>query len=220
LEKIPHLLIVSRYNEPWEWVKAYTDNYMIFNKGKPILNNPQVINLANVGNNQRDILMYCETMYYDLPKTVAFVQAVPWDHCNRETFNKLIYNTTFTALEDYSHVPESYAHKKAEDGGYMEINNSWYIESHNRTFGLTCKYSSYDEFMNHYFVDYTHVPYIRFAPGAQYIVPKKNILFYPFNLWLAMMDELPENNMTVGHIIERALYTIFTNQLIWREEFD
>ena len=108
-------------------------------------------------------------------------------------------------------------HIKGVDGGYMERNDSWYISAHNGTYNLTCKYNSFDEFMNKYFSNYSHIEWIRFTPGSQYIVTKEQCLFYPKSFWESLMNELNINRATEGHIIERALYMIFNNSLLIKE---
>ena len=69
----------------------------------------------------------------------------------------------------------------------MEINSSWYMFAHINTYGLeTNKYFAFfGEFINDMFDlrRKDHPMWLRFAPGAQYIVPKKNILFYSKNFY-------------------------------------
>lgn len=216
--EIKSFFIVSRYNEDVDWIHQYTDNYVIYNKGE-FLEEKNVINVPNHGGNQFDIFRFAHENYYSLPETMVFVQANPFDHCKKETFDKMIYNEKFTSIEDYSHIPESSVHKKSDNGGYMEINNSWYISAHNGTWGLTCKYESFDDFMHKYFKNYKHIDFIRFCPGSQYIIERDQIQRYPLAFWSMMMSELPEKNMTEAHIIERALWYILTGAYDLREDF-
>jgi hypothetical protein len=96
--------------------------------------------------------------------------------------------------------------------GYNEVNNSWYIGSHNDSHGQTCKWDSFDDFMFNTFEDYHHLDWIRFTPGSQYIIPKETALHYPKEFWKYLMDILYKNNMTEGHILERALLLILQNK--------
>ena len=58
--------------------------------------------------------------------------------------------------------------------------------------------------------------YIRFAPGAQYIVPRENILFYSKNFYKKLMGYVDYHRIPAeGFAIERALYYIFINR--WKE---
>jgi len=211
-------IIISRFKEDYSWVEEYTDNYVVYNKGEVIENNNHILNVENLGGNQRDIFDFIISNYDNLPNLMAFVQAFPFDHCKKETFDKLILNNEFTSLEDYSHVKAEGCHKKAEDGGYMEINNSWYIPECNKTYSQGCKYSSFDEFMNTIFANYNHVDWIRFCPGSQYLIEKRQALFYSISFWQNLKDHLVAKNPTEGHIIERALWMILKGELQAVEE--
>ena len=50
-------IIVSRFNEDFSWVKEYTDDYLVYNKGEPMVD-LHIINTENIGNNQRDIFKF------------------------------------------------------------------------------------------------------------------------------------------------------------------
>ena len=208
-------IIISCFNEDFSWVKEYTDNYLVYNKGEPV-DDPHVINTKNIGNNQRDIFKFIYDFYDNLPELMAFIQADPFDHCKKETFDKLIYNECFTPLEDYGLVPANSLEGRDENGGFLEKNNSWYIQANNITHGVSCKYSSFDQFMEKYFSNYKTGSHIRFSPGSQYIIEKKQALHYPKTFWKSLMDELLENFMSEGHIIERSLWLILQCGLIIR----
>lgn len=205
------LFIVSRYNEDFSWIKEYTNQYIVYNKGVPI-EDPHVINTENIGNNQRDIFKFVYENYTELPDVLVFIQANPFDHCPKEAFEGLIKDDYFTAIESYG-PPVNGWERRDGLGGYMELNNNWYIQAKNQEFNTTCKYNSFNEFMDHYFTNYIHSDWIRFTPGSQYIITKEIVLHYPKSFWKELLDELPRNNMTEGHIIERALWNIF--QCIW-----
>jgi hypothetical protein len=211
--------IISRYKEDFSWVNEYTNDYIVYNKGDELPQDGYVWNVPNYGGNQIDIFRFIHDNYYNLPDLMAFLQANPWDHCKKETFDKIIYNEKFTSIEDYGMTPANGFEGRTPEGGFLEINNSWYISAHNGTWGLTCKYQSFDEFMDKYFSDYEHVELIRFAPGSQYIVEKQQVLKYPLVFWGSMIGELPENNMTEAHIVERALWYILTGKYELRKDF-
>lgn len=206
-------LIISRYNEDVNWVHDYPYDYVIYNKGDE-LSGYNVINVDNVGNNQRDIFQFIYDNYDNLPEIMVFVQGNPYDHCNREKFNKLVTNNEFTPLESFEDIEQGYSQKLDSDGGYMEINNSWYISAHNSTHNQTCEYSSFDDFMSKTFKNYTREAYNRFTPGSQYIITKDIARFYTKNFWGYLMNKLNRNTMTEGHIIERSLLKIFKCYLI------
>ena len=213
------LFILSRYKESYDWIYEYTDDYLVYNKGLPLIDH-RVKNIENIGGNQRDIFHFIHVYYENLPDIMIFIQAYPFDHCKKEVFDQLIQNEKFTPLEYYGMIPANAWEGRTIDGGYMEINNSWYISASNNTHNQTCRYGSYDEFMDRYFENYVHLDWLRFSPGSQYIITKEQGLQYPKNFWESMMHELDVGRLpTEGHIIERALYYILTGQYKLRKDY-
>lgn len=210
--------IISRYMEDYKWISKYTKNFIIYNKGLPILDDKKIRNVQNIGSNQRDIFYFAFNNYNSLPDIMIFIQAFPFDHCKEEVFKKLIQNNFFTPIEYYENSAFGAWSQRDYDGGYMEINNSWYIDTINNYYKQTCRYHSFDQFMNKYFENYKRLEWIRFTPGSQYIVEKKQILQYPKLFWEKLMNELDSKTPTEGHIIERALYYIFTGAYKLKEE--
>ncbi len=211
-------VIVSRYNENIDWLKDYDFDYIIYNKGMKVEGDFNVKDVENIGNNQRDIFQFIVENYENLPEIMIFVQATPFDHCNREKFDSCLNNTTFTPLESYSHIPINQAQCLDSEGGYMEINNSWYITAHNQTHNQICRFNSFDEFMDKIFKNYVPAYWNRFSPGSQYLITKEISKHYPKKFWEYLMNMLNRNNMTEGHIIERALLMIFKCELELRDE--
>jgi hypothetical protein len=211
--------VVSAYNNDVSWIKDYTSNYLIYDKSKTLNNlEYKTTVVPNVGYNIYDTCHFIINNYNNLPDLIAFLEGNPFDHCKKETFDSLIYNECFTPIEDYSHVPESFAHKKAEDGGYMERNNSWYILSHKQTYGNeTGRYlNSYNQFLDIMFENPDYPTWIRFSPGAQYLIPKENILYYSKNFYKKIIGFVNYHRIPVeAHVIERTLFYIFTNK--WKE---
>ena len=78
--------------------------------------------------------------------------------------------------------------------------------------------------INDFFNDMYENPEIpswfRFAPGVNYIIPKEYILKYSKKFYQRILDIL-EWDVIVGeaHMIERALWTIFHNDWIVKEEY-
>jgi hypothetical protein len=218
-KKTNSFFVITKFNESIEWVKEYTNNYLIYNKSKSIENDSHVINVPNIGGNIKDIFEFAYTYYDNLPKFIIFCQAIPWDHCKKEIFDNLINNTEFTPLEYCGNIPSNNWEKRTFDGKFLEINNSWYISQINNLYNQKSKYYSFDEFMNHYFENYSHVNYVRFAPGSQYVVSKKNILHYPKSFWKTVSEELTTTFSAEAHIIERSMWYILNNTYTLRKEF-
>jgi hypothetical protein len=206
------LIVVLRYNRDISWIKEYSNNILIYNTGEPLNNgyNYTIINMENLGNstNPKHMLKFFVDNYDNLPICIAFLQDYPFDHCKKEVLDKLILNNCLTALEYYGPIPGNNWEKRAEDGGYIEKNDYAYIRANDHLYHHTCKYSEFDVFMNHYFENYLHLDWLRFAPGCQYIIEKKNVLQYPREFWNNLMNEINVFGSTEAFIIERALYYI------------
>jgi hypothetical protein len=215
MNKPKAFFVVSEWNNDVSWVEDYTKDYIIFDKSHSLPNSDGIRKIPNIGYNVYDILLYITENYENLPDVVAFLEGNPFDHISKEKFDFLIYNECFTPLESYESVPESSSHIKGVDGGYMEINDNWYINSHIKEYGiLTNRYiQSYNQLMDELFIQPHHPQWIRFSPGAQYIVPKQNILFYSKHFYEKLMAYVDYCRLpTEAMVIERALYTIFTNR--------
>jgi hypothetical protein len=213
-------IVVSRFNEDISWLgDLLTGNNMfsavIYNKGKHLQSSDKysVIELENIGGNQRDIFYHIATRYKDLAPYSVFLQAYPFDHCSKGNLYNWVNNRKLTSLEDYKgrHLNNNTGWIN-EYGDYTERNNSWYIRAHNKVSPTRCRYSSFDVFMHSVFEDYKPLRSITFAPGSQYLIPKANIHYYPIKFWLFLQDELNQFNSTEAHLIERALYLIFSNR--------
>lgn len=219
MHKPKAFFVVSQWNNDVSWVEEYTDDYIIYDKSNTLLEGDKILKIQNVGYNIYDINHFIVNNYDNLPELIAFLEGNPFDHCKKETFDKLIYNEYFTPIEDYSHVSISHAHHKSEDGGYMEINDSWYIPAHIGTYGIEInKYLQfYNQFLYKVFENPEYLKWIRFSPGGQYIVPKENILFYSKKFYEKLMSYVDYHRIpSEAFIIERSLYYIFTNK--WKEK--
>ncbi len=215
LKKPEAYFVVSAWNNDVSWIKDYTDRYIIYDKSHNLdTREYNILRTPNVGFNCHDICHFIVENYEFLPPLTAFLEGNPFDHCRRETFDKLIYNNYFTSIEDYSHVPESYAHKKAPDGGYMEINDSWYVIAHMSVHGKEVNryFQNFNDFLDEMFINPNHPEWLRFCPGAQYIVPRDNILYYSKNFYKKIMKYVNYHRIPVeAFMVERMLYDIFTN---------
>lgn len=214
------LFLINHYEKDFRWVTDYTENYLVYNKNKksPFRGHPAMMDVDNFGVNIYDMFHFFYYNYYTLPDLIVLLQDDPFDHCQKEIFDELIKRNRFTPLENYGTEPANGYEKRDFDGGFLEINNNWFIPAHNATHGLSCKYDSLDSFMNKYFSNYRHVDWIRFAPGGQYIVEKAQILHYPMRFWFWLMLEFDKPNMTEAHIVERCLWMIFQCTLKVKKE--
>lgn len=207
--KTDAFFVVSQWNNDVSWVEEYTTNYIIYDKSNTLTEGPKVIKCENVGHNLYDIFHYCYSNYDNIPNLIAFLEGNPWDHCNREKFNRVINNKFFTPLESYENAPDYHAAMKCSDAGWMEINNDWYIISHpRRDFSM---FQSYNQALDYVFKNAYHPQFVRFSPGGMYLVEKERILHYSRNFWKSLMEIVSKHsNQPEAYIFERMLWTIFS----------
>lgn len=233
------LLVISDYN--WlpqdienSWITSYTDNYLILDRYHRLKESSKVKWQDNVGQNVYDIFDFIDKTYENLPEITIFCRAAflnPKDdgtpryddkgkkistgNCTEQTFKKICNNLEFTEIHDFGE--ESHLRYKGQlepaskldvDGiGFLEINNSWYVNSHPTKF-----FRKLNDLFDEIFDDFTHPKYVRFSPGANYLIPKKNILKFNHNFYKTMKNFIGWDVLTgEAHMFERAIYTIFTS---------
>ena len=223
------VFVVTRFKEDVSWIKNYTDNYVIYNKGESLGEGYNEVLLSNDGHNQKDIFEFIYRNYENLPDLIAFLQGNPFAHCSRKDFNLLIKSEKFTSLESYKNNVVSgrvnsegfyiehnnRIHYKNSDGLYTEKNNNFYIEWHQslKRSRSPCIFKSFDDFMQSIFENYEHLEWITFCPGSQYIIERERALFYPKSFWKKLMSFLNNGfEMTEAHVIERGVGLIFQNK--------
>lgn len=196
-------LVINNYNNDLSWLKDYSDNYVIYNKGEPI-DDPKAIQTPNVGYNIYDYLTFIIDNYDNLPEVTQFTKGnILERHITKEEFDKVCNNKTFTPLLTQHHKvedPISYY----ENGLYHEKNTSWYLYSYQSKY-----FFSYQDFAEKF--NLPNPKYLPFAPGACYIVPRENILkhskeYYEKLRELVSWTQLPGE----AHLLERSLYNIWS----------
>ena len=205
MQKPEAFFVISRYKEDVSWIKNYTDNYLIFDKGNNLGEDFKAIKRENTCGNVVDIFRYVHEYYDSLPPLICFIQANPFPHCCKDCFSKLIYNTEFTNIccKHVDNFPRN------EDGTYNE-------RVHICNFGI---YNSYDSLMNTFFTDYKHIDFVTFAPGAQYIVKREPLLKYPKKFWGVLSSQVTNVPMREEHGFERATTAILNTTYNLKEEY-
>lgn len=208
-----NFLVVTSYRNDLSWVPLYSDNYAIYDRSEekiypPGLDEKKVVRQPNVGYNCYDYFTYIIDNYNNLPDNIIFMKGntVP-RHVSREYFDRIANNDYLTPIEDYRMHKESWPICFfAPDGGFCEINNSWYLHHHQTKY-----FHAYNDFLRYCFKDPLIPRYNRFAPGANYIVPKEHILKYPKIFYENLCAFISHSALPgESHIIERALHTLWT----------
>ena len=214
------------------WIHKYTDNYLIYDKYHRDVwkESDKIIKQKNVGQNHYDMFDFIVTHYDNLPDVTIFCRACLFfpkgkktrptpERCestgnyNEEAFAKNCNNTSFTELHDFGPSAHArYAHmstpssKMTDDGGFLEINNSWYMSQGKRKY-----FNNLNSFLSDLYKSPVIEPYIRFSPGGNYIIPKENILKYSKKFYERIRECMSWDVITAEiWMVERATYTIFT----------
>jgi len=227
-----NFLVVSDYN--WlpkdikeSWVSKYAENYLIYDRAHRWDETKHIKTQKNVGQNIYDMLDFILTHYDNLPEVMIFCRAaflfpkgrikpLSNGNCNEDSFLKMANNKTLTELHDYgAEVHDGYSSKMDADGGFLELNNSWYFNSHPGRY-----FKNQNDFLRDVFVNPVIPEYIRFSPGANYIVPKSNILKYEKYFYERLRDYVGWDVVTgEAHMIERCIYTIFTCNYVVKDKY-
>jgi len=218
---VKKLWIVTSYKTDFSWIDQYTSDYLVYDKSCKLPETDKIHHQKNVGYNIYDICYFITRHNYNLPDVCVFIKANVFKHCNEIKFKEMIQNDCFTPLETYEHLPVTDSHIKGDDGGFMEINNSWYIPANVKTHGKEVNkyFSTYNQFLRKVFKNPDYPDWIRFAPGGNYIVPKENISFYSKEFYERIMSYVDYHRIpSEAHIVERALYTIFVNEFLEKDQ--
>ena len=209
-----NFLCISNYNNDLSWVKKCNNDYLIYDRSddESYVHGLKYIKSPNIGYNIYDILTFIIEYYNNLPDFTTFCKGNVFPrHVSKEVFKKLKDNKKFTSIFDCTLHAENDWNCFTSDGNYSEINNNWYMND-----GKPFKYfSSYNDFINYFFIKPIIPRYITFCPGANYVVPKYNILKYPIIFYKNLKTIISHHEHACeSHLLERALYTI------WNCDFD
>lgn len=186
------LYVLNTYNGNTDWVKEYTNDVVFYDKKD-----------LNVGYNIYDYMDYIVNNYDNLPDVVLFGKDNMLErHITKEEFDRVVNNKTFTPLLTKNHKVDGKVNFYL-DGIYCERNDSWYFNSYPSKY-----FKSYDEFAKE--IKLPNPDYLPFAPGACYIVPKKNILKHSKEFYTKLKELVSWHQTPVeAHLIERSLYNIW-----------
>jgi hypothetical protein len=208
--------VVSSYgNSSVEWLKSKSQKeYCVYLKDKTChdsIEDKNIIRVDNVGYNIYSYMRYIVDNYENIPDVVVFCKNNVFPrHVSKEVFIKLSERRVFTPIEEPSRWDLKYPMTLlGSDNGFLELNNSWYTP-HNPSKYFT----EFDDFWKFIF-DTNETPrYLRFAPGANYVVPKENIKLRTKEFYINIMNFVSHHQFSgESHMVERALYTIWNSTI-------
>jgi hypothetical protein len=200
-------IVVAKYKEDVSWTNIIKYNVIIYDKSSEPL--PNSIQLPNIGREAHTYLYHIVNNYDDLADYTIFLQGNPWDHA-------------------YKLLPESTNIKCAE-----YINNLCFPQEfqgflqdpgpHDVAINLT----KHSEIITKRNIFNVPIPInVDWVAGAQYIVPKKNILSRPLEFYkkLLKMSEtntqyIDEEGLLCAWGFERLWITIFNSTIEMHDVF-
>jgi hypothetical protein len=189
-----------------------SNDYIIYDKSFKGLNinNTKIIKSPNVGYNIDSYLTFIIDNYDSLPGLIFFCKNNIFPrHVGKDFFEKIKNSKTFTSVHDtqiYKNInfPVSII---CNDNSYLEINNSWYTRKYKSKY-----FSSYNDFYQFVFETTKPPLYLNFCPGANYIVPKENILIRSKSFYINLKSFISHSQLSCeSHFIERSLITIWNS---------
>jgi len=196
--------VLTHYQGDWNWVKDYTDDYLIYNRSEEEI--PNSIKRENVGDADYDRLSYIVENYHNLPEVFLLSKSNLWKYISKEEFEKVKDNREYTPLLTQNHKTYSDQYGPVcyyQDGMYYERNNSWYLGSINSSF-----FKSYAEFAQHFMLP--NPAYLPFAPGGNYILTRERVHRYAVDFYEEMRNILPYcQRPGEAHMVERTYHTLW-----------
>jgi hypothetical protein len=184
-------IVVARYNEDVEWSKQFS-NIIIYNKGKPLIENFNQIFLDNVGREGHTYYKHIYDNYDNLADYTVFLQGNPFDHSPNLISNINNYINNKNLNIDFEFLSEEFATCNLT-GCYFHRGLPL-IETYEKLFGERKENMEF-----------------KFGAGAQFIVSKKKILQRPKEFYLKIIEMLNKNISPIeGHVIERFHKLIFS----------
>lgn len=218
--------VVSVYNDnPENLLKFFSAGYYIYNNSdsnqEPLKGLDQVRAMNNPGHSLYNFLTFIIENYESLPLRLALVKSniVPRhvesegalaDLLVREAPQMLWSDSTFTA--------NPVSQKMEPPNLFMESNTSWYLrdgDTRPRFFG------SFDQFERFIFVKPSRKAWVRFSPGACYLVSKENVLAAPKELYeflrvVSSYKFFPKE----AYLVERILWQAFNPETEFQPRFN
>ena len=189
--------VLSRFNHNIDWLSNYTTDFVIYDRSDTPLKNSIIV--PNIGSDIYDKFTYIIDNYDNLPEIAVYTKANLFKYITPQEFDLVKDNKVFTPLLTQNHktyMPVCYY----QEGMYHEINNYFYLGVHPARYANEIKYIFQMEKRT----------YNAFAPGSNYIVPKKNILKHPLSLYNKLRSYLEWDRYPGdAQLMERNLYYLW-----------
>ena len=207
-----HFFCISHFDGELDWINTLSKSkYLVYNKSKAKLDNKiNNIRIKNVGYNIYSYLKFIIENYENLPDTVVFCKDNIFQrHIKISTFISLLRRNIFTCLEENNKRRNFPISINLSDNSFNEVNSSWYKYEYSRKY-----FHDFNDFYKYIFNSINIPLFLRYAPGANYIVPKNNILLRSKIFYKNLLKFVSHSQYSCeSHFIERSLYLIWNSNL-------
>lgn len=184
-------LVIARYHENINWVNDQNYPYIVYNKGEPLPQNINHINLLNIGKESLTYLYHIIENYENIDNYTIFLQGNPFDHSKFTNGKDIVFpKLKFMALYGGRYTSPLICDKKGKPHHPIEL-----------PIGEILDLLLPDKHFQNKFV---------FNAGAQFLVCKENILKYPKDFYVHALNlHLNKNFPTMPWVFERIWATLF-----------
>jgi len=207
--------VISNFNDDPSALVKYSHSSTIFDQSDDPVAAARVTNLfpnakrvLNPGHSLANFFGFIAENYDNLPDLIALLKSNILDrHVTLEFFENRILTNTYTPLFfDPDFKPTAYVSSTLSDGLILEVNNSWYVDLRKRPL-----VSTYNQLLQIIYKDPIIPEWVAFAPGANYVVPRAQLLLAPRSVyeslaWLTSYAFFPPE----AYLVERLMHTLFT----------
>jgi len=176
-------VVIAKYKEDTAWTSGLTHPYVIYDKSDTPL--PTSIPLPNVGREAHTFLYHIVETYGNLADITVFLQGKPEDHTSVgldaciSYINRLTGKEEFTPFLTYSYCDPDFA-------CYPFIDRAEIFRDPIVTYSEDASEHNCLSIPQLIISGIVKVP--TFAAGAQYVVPKANILARPLEFWKKLLE--------------------------------
>jgi len=191
-------IIVAKYNENVEWTKKLNHKVTIYDKSDHPIEGS--IQLKNVGREGETFLYHIVNNYHNLDEVTVFLQGNPFEHL------QLLVGWRAQLTNDEIDVVINKMNTEINDENEFTTFYQVLYNVPNGTNGVNTK-SACIQYYGENYDNFT------VSPGAQYIVPKKNILSRPLEFWKKIHSVMFNNEELNGYCQEQLWYLAYTQKM-------
>lgn len=200
MNEINKILVVSKFEEDISWTKNINCDYIIIDKSDNPIGGS--ISRPNIGREAESILYYIIEYYDNLPKITIFLQGDPRGNPPTYTYEQVV--------EKINSIDENYQ--------FSPFINNWFFHNDINTY-WDSNVSVWHDKLFKIGTDGTDNN-IRYATGAEFVVPKENILCRTLEFYKYLHSEVMKFDGPYDPKICNCGLSAWTLELLWGKIFD